>query len=103
MVDYNATQKFLTEKNLHFSTFYTKADKPVKGFHGLIVKTGTKAELPLQLSKASLTLASTYLLSYQQKQQGSAYRLETLKISLQLFINLCNDCGVTQTSQSFRF
>jgi hypothetical protein len=30
MVDYNATQKFLTEKNLHFSTFYTKADKPVK-------------------------------------------------------------------------
>jgi hypothetical protein len=29
MVDYNAIQKFLTEKN-HFFTFYTKADKPVK-------------------------------------------------------------------------
>jgi hypothetical protein len=30
MMDYNAIQKFLTEKNLHFFTFYTKADKPVK-------------------------------------------------------------------------
>jgi hypothetical protein len=30
MVDYNAIQKFLTEKSLHFFTFYTKADKPVK-------------------------------------------------------------------------
>jgi hypothetical protein len=29
MVDYNAIQKFLNEKNLHFFTFYTKADKPV--------------------------------------------------------------------------
>jgi hypothetical protein len=27
MVDYNATQKFLTEKNLHFFTFYIKVDK----------------------------------------------------------------------------
>jgi hypothetical protein len=30
MVDYNATQKLLTEQNLHFSTFYKKADKPIK-------------------------------------------------------------------------
>jgi hypothetical protein len=30
MVNYNATQKFRTEKNLHFFAFYTKADKPVK-------------------------------------------------------------------------
>jgi hypothetical protein len=30
MVDYKAIQKFLTEKNLHVFTFYTKADKPVK-------------------------------------------------------------------------
>jgi hypothetical protein len=30
MVDYNAIQKFFIEKNLHFFTFYTKADKPVK-------------------------------------------------------------------------
>jgi hypothetical protein len=30
MVDYNAIQEFRTEKNLHFFTFYTKADKPVK-------------------------------------------------------------------------
>jgi hypothetical protein len=30
MVDYNALQKFPTEKNLHFFTFYTKAGKPVK-------------------------------------------------------------------------
>jgi hypothetical protein len=29
MVDYNAIQKFLNEKN-HFFTFYTKVDKPVK-------------------------------------------------------------------------
>jgi hypothetical protein len=29
-MDYNAIQKFLTEKNLHFFTFYTKEDKPVK-------------------------------------------------------------------------
>jgi hypothetical protein len=29
-LDYNATQKFLTEQNLHFSTFYTKTDKLVK-------------------------------------------------------------------------
>jgi hypothetical protein len=29
-VVYNATQKLLTEQNLHFSAFYTKADKPVK-------------------------------------------------------------------------
>jgi hypothetical protein len=27
MVDYNAIQKFLTEKNLHFFIFYTKANK----------------------------------------------------------------------------
>jgi hypothetical protein len=32
MVDYNAIQEFRTEKNLHFFTFYTKADKPVKAF-----------------------------------------------------------------------
>jgi hypothetical protein len=30
MGDYNAIQKFFTEKNLHFFTFYTKPDKPVK-------------------------------------------------------------------------
>jgi hypothetical protein len=30
MVDYNAIQNFLTEKNLHLFTFYTEADKPVK-------------------------------------------------------------------------
>jgi hypothetical protein len=29
MMDYNAMQKFLTGKNLHFFTFYTKTDKPV--------------------------------------------------------------------------
>jgi hypothetical protein len=30
MMDYNAMHEFLTEQNLHFSIFYTKADKPVK-------------------------------------------------------------------------
>jgi hypothetical protein len=30
MVDHNAIQKFLIEKNLHFFIFYTKADKPIK-------------------------------------------------------------------------
>jgi hypothetical protein len=30
IVDYNAIQKFFTEKDLHFFTFYTKADKPVE-------------------------------------------------------------------------
>jgi hypothetical protein len=30
MVDYNAIQKFLTQRNIHFSTVYTKAHKPVK-------------------------------------------------------------------------
>jgi hypothetical protein len=30
MVDYNTIQKFLTKKNLHFVTFYTKVDKLVK-------------------------------------------------------------------------
>jgi hypothetical protein len=30
MVGYNAVQKFLIEKNVHFFTFYTKADKLVK-------------------------------------------------------------------------
>jgi hypothetical protein len=30
MVHYNATQRFRTENNLHFFTFYTKADKPVE-------------------------------------------------------------------------
>jgi hypothetical protein len=30
MVDYNDIQKFLSEVNLHFFTFCTKADKPVK-------------------------------------------------------------------------
>jgi hypothetical protein len=30
MVDYSAMQKFLTEKNLHFFTFYTKAGKTIK-------------------------------------------------------------------------
>jgi hypothetical protein len=29
-VEYNAIQKFLTEKKRHFFTFYTKTDKPVK-------------------------------------------------------------------------
>jgi hypothetical protein len=29
-VDYNAIQKFLAEKNLHFFTLYTKVDKPRK-------------------------------------------------------------------------
>jgi hypothetical protein len=30
MGDYNTIQKFLTEKNLHFFTFYTEAGKLVK-------------------------------------------------------------------------
>jgi hypothetical protein len=30
MVNYNTIQKFLTEENLRFFTFFTKADKPVK-------------------------------------------------------------------------
>jgi hypothetical protein len=30
MVNYNAIQKFLTEKSLHFFIFYTKTDKSVK-------------------------------------------------------------------------
>jgi hypothetical protein len=30
MVDYSAIQKFITKRNLHFITFYTKADKLVK-------------------------------------------------------------------------
>jgi hypothetical protein len=30
MVDYNAIQKYLTEKNLHFFTFYIKAENPIK-------------------------------------------------------------------------
>jgi hypothetical protein len=30
MVDNNATQKFLDEKNLHFFPFYTKEGKPLK-------------------------------------------------------------------------
>jgi hypothetical protein len=30
MMDYNATQKFLTEQNLHVFTFYEKAGKPVE-------------------------------------------------------------------------
>jgi hypothetical protein len=30
MVDYNTVQMFLTEKNLHFFTFYTKVGKSVK-------------------------------------------------------------------------
>jgi hypothetical protein len=72
-------------------------------FIGLAVKTGTKAEMPWQLRKASLTLASTYPLSYQQKQQGSAYRLEALKCTLQLFINLWKDCGVTHITELLGF
>jgi hypothetical protein len=72
-------------------------------FVGLTVKKVTKAELPLQLRKASITLVSTYLLSYQWKQQGPEYRLETLKFSLQLFINLRKDCGVTDITELLGF
>jgi hypothetical protein len=52
-----------------FSDTYLKSHTmfyiPNCDFIALAVKKGTKAELPLQLRKASLTLALTYLLSYQ--------------------------------------
>jgi hypothetical protein len=73
--------------------------KPHMRFYGLAVKTGTKAELPEQLRRASFAHAQVYLISFRWKQQGSTYRLETLKCSLQLFRNLPKDCGMTQTSQ----
>jgi hypothetical protein len=35
-MDYNAVQKFLTKKNLHFSTFYTKLDKVISCYRAFV-------------------------------------------------------------------
>jgi hypothetical protein len=48
MVDYNAIQKFLTKKNLHFFTFYTKVDKLVKA----VIR-----HLPGNISAVDITVA----------------------------------------------
>jgi hypothetical protein len=70
-------------------------------FIKLIMQMCTKAELPQLIRKASLTHAQTYrnLLSFQKKHQGSSYLMEILTCSLQLFLNLCKGCGVTDITE----
>jgi hypothetical protein len=48
MVGYNAMQKFLTEKNLHFFTFYMKTNKPIKA---------VISNLPASISAEDITVA----------------------------------------------
>jgi hypothetical protein len=57
----------------------------------------------LQFSKVSLAFAPACVLSYQQKQQISAYLLKTQNCSLQLVINFRKNCGVTDITVSLSF
>jgi hypothetical protein len=62
---------------------------------------GHKSETGVEVT--SLTHAHTCFPYIRYKQQGSAYRLETLKCCLQLFMNIHKHCAVTQTSKLLGF
>jgi hypothetical protein len=51
MVAYAAKQKFLTEKNLHFVTFYTMVNKPVKAVIGYLPGNISAEDIPVALQE----------------------------------------------------
>jgi hypothetical protein len=61
---------------------------------------GHKGELPLQLKRKSHILMLTCLSSFQEKQRGSAYRLDILECCMHLFINLHLERGEKQTLEN---
>jgi hypothetical protein len=57
MVDYNAIQKLLTKENLHFFTFYTKADKPVKAVIRHLLDNTTADDITVDLQKTDYDIS----------------------------------------------
>jgi hypothetical protein len=58
MVDYKAIQEFLTEKILHFITFYTKVDKPVIAVTRHMPGTNSAEEITVALQEMDYDVIS---------------------------------------------
>jgi hypothetical protein len=76
---------------------------PNYDFYRTDSENGQKGGTVIAVKKRNPHICVTYPLSYQYKQQGSAYRLETLKCSLQLFINHCENGEVTDITDLLGF